>query len=170
MLGELIRLVVMAADEIEYESDPEEARLSLKMRRREASDDEEEAEEGGNPRDKPRRRVESDDESEGAAAEYDEELDEYEEYDLNEYDAEFEQGNDGRGKDGLDVVRVEREECAKEGTFEVEVSGEEEKEGNDLIKDMEEKKEAESFSVPTAGAFYMHDDRFRDNSGGQHRY
>lgn len=34
----------------------------------------------------------------------------------------------------------------------------------------EEKKENEPFQVPTAGAFYMHDDRFRDSSGGRHRY
>jgi hypothetical protein len=34
----------------------------------------------------------------------------------------------------------------------------------------EEKKENEPFAVPTAGAFYMHDDRFRDNSGARQRY
>ena len=34
----------------------------------------------------------------------------------------------------------------------------------------EEKKENEPFAVPTAGAFYMHDDRFRDNAGARHRY
>ncbi|CAM6123403.1 unnamed protein product [Calypogeia fissa] len=33
----------------------------------------------------------------------------------------------------------------------------------------EEKKEAEPFVVPTAGAFYMHDDRFRDNGGARPR-
>uniref|UniRef100_A0A0D6QWN6 Btz domain-containing protein n=1 Tax=Araucaria cunninghamii TaxID=56994 RepID=A0A0D6QWN6_ARACU len=33
----------------------------------------------------------------------------------------------------------------------------------------EEKKEAEPFAVPTAGAFYMHDDRFRDNGGARPR-
>ncbi|KAL0294724.1 UNVERIFIED_CONTAM: hypothetical protein Sradi_6872600 [Sesamum radiatum] len=37
----------MAEEEIEYESDPEEAKLSLKMRRREASDDEQDGEGGG---------------------------------------------------------------------------------------------------------------------------
>ncbi|XP_054781031.1 protein MLN51 homolog [Prosopis cineraria] len=37
-------------------------------------------------------------------------------------------------------------------------------------KDSEEKKENEPFAVPTGGAFYMHDDRFRDNSGGRHRH
>ena len=34
----------------------------------------------------------------------------------------------------------------------------------------EGKKENEPFAVPTAGAFYMHDDRFRESSGGRHRY
>lgn len=179
----------MAAEEIEYESDPEEAKLSLKMRRREASDDEEEAEERGNPRVKPPRRIESDGESEGAAAEYEEDLDEEEEdYDLDEYaeeeDVEYEQGGGGRGKDGLEVVTVEREESGKEGAFEGKASEEEEKkevsddagENNDGDKnvadgqDEEERKEIEPFSVPTAGAFYMHDDRFRDNAGGRHRY
>ncbi|KAI3737615.1 hypothetical protein L2E82_27623 [Cichorium intybus] len=33
----------------------------------------------------------------------------------------------------------------------------------------EEKKANEPFSVPTAGAFYMHDDRFRDGGEGRHR-
>ena len=34
----------------------------------------------------------------------------------------------------------------------------------------EEKKDAEPFVVPTAGAFYMHDDRFRSNSVTRPRY
>lgn len=34
----------------------------------------------------------------------------------------------------------------------------------------EGKKENEPFAVPTAGAFYMHDDRFRDSAGGRNRY
>lgn len=179
----------MAAEEIEYESDPEEAKLSLKMRRREASDDEEEAEERGNPRVKPPRRIESDGESEGAAAEYEEELDEEEEdYDLDEYAeeeeaVEYQQGGGGRGKDGVEVLTLEREESGKEGAFEGKASGEEKKEVSDDAgenndgdknvadgQDGEERKEIEPFSVPTAGAFYMHDDRFRDNAGGRHRY
>ena len=47
------------AEEVEYESDPEEAKLSLKMRRRVASDDEDE-EEGGLRRDKLVSRIDSD--------------------------------------------------------------------------------------------------------------
>ncbi|KAL1551481.1 protein MLN51 [Salvia divinorum] len=170
----------MAAEEIEYESDPEEAKLSLKMRRREASDDEEEAEQGG----KPPRRIESEGESEGAAAEYEEELDEEEgDYDLDEEYAEeevvvrYEDG--GGGRVAVEVVAVERGESEKEGTFEGKVT-EEEKQGDvdDLgenddgdknVADGEERKVIEPFSVPTAGAFYMHDDRFRDSSGGRNR-
>ncbi|XP_042049478.1 protein MLN51 homolog [Salvia splendens] len=174
----------MSAEDIEYESDPEEAKLSLKMRRREASDDEEEAEQGGKP---PRRiESESDGESEGVAAEYEEELDEEEgDYDLDEEYAEeevvvqYEDGGGG-GRIGVDVVVVERGESEKEGTFEGKVTEEEEKQGgiDDLgenddedknAADGEERKVIEPFSVPTAGAFYMHDDRFRDSSGGRHR-
>ncbi|KAH6758789.1 hypothetical protein C2S51_019024 [Perilla frutescens var. frutescens] len=176
----------MAAEEVEYESDPEEAKLSLKMRRREASDDEEEVEEGGNPRQNPPRRIESDGESEGAAADYEEELEEEEEdYDLDEYveeeiAEEYEEGGGGGGKDGVEVVTVEREESGKEEAFEgkVEEVGVDDGDGenNDGDKNVadgeheeEERKEIEPFSVPTAGAFYMHDDRFRDNAGGRHR-
>lgn len=43
-------------------------------------------------------------------------------------------------------------------------TGEGAKEGNE-----EEKKEAEPFVVPTAGAFYMHDDRFRESGGARPR-
>ncbi|XP_042061983.1 protein MLN51 homolog [Salvia splendens] len=148
----------MAAEEVEYESDPEEAKLSLKMRRREASDDEEEAEQGG----KPPRRIESDGESEGAVAEYEEELDDY---DLDEEDI---------GKDVAEVVAVEREESEseRERNFEGNVDAGENNDGDKNAGDgehEEEKKEVEPFSVPTAGAFYMHDDRFRDNAGGRNR-
>ena len=44
-------------------------------------------------------------------------------------------------------------------------TGEEEKEGGEE----EEKKDAEPFVVPTAGAFYMHDDRFRAVGGARPR-
>ncbi|KAI3463355.1 hypothetical protein Pfo_020018 [Paulownia fortunei] len=174
----------MAEDEIEYESDPEEAKLSLKMRRREASDDEEE--EGGEIREEPLQRVEdSDGESEGAAAEY---VDE-EDYDLDEEYAEeieeeeevdYEESGGGRGEDGVKVLAVERAEAGEDG-----VTGdlmEEKKRANNDASEINdesinvedgqhdgEKKEIEPYAVPTAGAFYMHDDRFRDNAGGRHR-
>ncbi|KAK4428072.1 protein MLN51 [Sesamum alatum] len=181
----------MAEEEIEYESDPEEAKLSLKMRRREASDDEQDGEGGGNRREKPPRRIdESDGESEGAAAEYEDELEEEEEYDLEEeyveeeveeLDVEYEESGGVRGGDDVEVVAVERVEGEKEGAVTEELM-EEKKAVNDEANKIgdennnvpdgqheEDRKEMEPFAVPTAGAFYMHDDRFRDNAGGRHR-
>ncbi|XP_019248796.1 PREDICTED: clusterin-associated protein 1-like [Nicotiana attenuata] len=72
-LGVLLMMAGVGEKEVEeYESDPEEAKMSLKMRRREASsDDEEESEKTEMP---SRRIDDSDDDSEegqGAAAEYD---------------------------------------------------------------------------------------------------
>ncbi|KAK4395267.1 protein MLN51, partial [Sesamum angolense] len=183
----------MAEEEIEYESDPEEAKLSLKMRRREASDDEQEGEGGGNSREKPPRRIdESDGESEGAAAEYEDELEEEEEYDLDEEcveeeEVEYVESGGVRGGDDVEVVAVERVEGEKEGAVKGELIEEEEEEEKKEVNDEankigdennnipdgqheeEERKEMEPYAVPTAGAFYMHDDRFRDNAGGRHR-
>ncbi|GFP95477.1 hypothetical protein PHJA_001692000 [Phtheirospermum japonicum] len=158
----------MAEGEIDYESDPEEAKLSLKLRRREASDDEEEEDR----REKPPRRIDdSDGESEGAAGEYEDELEEEEEYDLDEEYVE---------EEIEEVVAMERVESGKEGAVAV---AEEENKGVDNetaeVDDEningaegqheEETKDVEPFAVPTAGAFYMHDDRFRDSAGGRHR-
>ncbi|XP_051147843.1 protein MLN51 homolog isoform X2 [Andrographis paniculata] len=161
----------MAEEEIEYESDPEEAKLSLKARRRVASDDEDEGEEG---RRRPPRRVdESDGESEGGPAEYEEEFGGAEgEYDLNEEDLDEEAEEVG---EELEVVGVRRvaEEVVAGGVVA------EEREGlnndGDVIDDGDYnvadagRKEMEPYAVPTAGAFYMHDDRFRDNAGGRNR-
>ncbi|KAL2534138.1 CASC3/Barentsz eIF4AIII binding [Abeliophyllum distichum] len=163
--------------EVEYESDPEEAKLSLKMRRREASDDEEEGEEEGERRENAVRPIESDGESEGqgAAAEYGEGEEEYE---GEEYVQEEEEEYEGSGGVEVAVVAVEKIEEVNGG-----VEGElnEEKRGmrNDVNEknddshmddgQQEQKKEIEPYAVPMAGAFYMHDDRFRDNAGGRHR-
>ena len=72
----------------------------------------------------------------------------------------------------MEEVAVEREYEVREGGDSVEVKeldGElSEIQGVDQAG--EEKKENEPFAVPTAGAFYMHDDRFRDHAGGRHRY
>lgn len=195
-------------EELEYESDPEEAKLSLKMRRREASDDEEEdIERNGDERGKrdkqkpPRRIVDSDGESDGqgAAAEYEEEVedeeeyvedddeiideDEDEEYDEEEYEerglevgqadaavnevveAEVEvEGGKGLAEESVRGVTIEGQKgMVDDRNDDVNVNENEEKE------EEEEKKENEPYAVPTAGAFYMHDDRFRDNAGGRHR-
>lgn len=183
---------MMAEEDIEYESDPEEAKLSLKMRRREASDDEDAEEEDtpGEIREKQTRRIgDSDVESEGAAPEYEDELGEEEDYELEEYAEEIEvvggvdfEGNGRRrGEDGVKAVAVEIEDVGKDGGVTGELMVEETlntdtNEINDEHNNREdgpherEKKEIEPYSVPTAGAFYMHDDRFSDNAGGRHRY
>ncbi|KAL0429827.1 UNVERIFIED_CONTAM: protein MLN51 [Sesamum radiatum] len=175
----------MAEEEIEYESDPEEANLTLKMRRREASDDEED--EGGQIREKPRRTIlDSDGESEGAPAEYEDEYEEEEEdYDLGEYveeteEVHYEESDVGRGDNAVEMVVV-RADIRKDGGAAGVLMAEKKGSNNDAsqvnsknnnIDDGQregEKKEIEPYVVPTAGAFYMHDDRFRDNAGGRHR-
>ncbi|KAL3618333.1 hypothetical protein CASFOL_038654 [Castilleja foliolosa] len=165
----------MADEEIEYESDPEEAKLSLKMRRRQASDDE--AEEGVEIRANPLRGVEIDDsdgESEGAAAEYDDEYEDDEDNELDEFAEEM-------VEEVKRVAVVERADAERDGEVEEEFIEQETRvinddagkayEGNIDTEDgqAEEKKEIEPFSVPTAGAFYMHDDRFRDSARGRNR-
>lgn len=182
-------------EETEYESDPEEAKMSLKMRRREASDDEDGGEEEDDDEEEEREReierrreappprpgiVDSEGESDGqgAAAEYEddeeEEEEEGEEYydDQEEYEEEEgvvydeynggEVGGQGEGAAG-EVAGAkavgEGDESGKTADGGVGEDGHAE----------EEKKENEPFAVPTSGAFYMHDDRFKDNAGGRHR-
>ena len=174
-------------DEVEYESDPEEAKLSLAMRRREASDDEEEEDET----EKPSRRIDprmgmSDVESDGqgGAADYDdeesdvddeEEEEEVEEEEIEEEEEEVEEVEDEEEGGNFEEVRGGGGKGAGEGSVVVtevvkELGAEStEVRGADHPGGEEEKKENEPFAVPTAGAFYMHDDRFRDNAGGRHR-
>ncbi|KAL5229308.1 hypothetical protein ABZP36_017573 [Zizania latifolia] len=151
------------AEEEEYVSDPDDAPLPA-MRRREASDDEG-SEEGRRP---PRARIGSDrddDDGQGAAEAYDdEEYEDDEEYydDLVEEEVGegFEEKYDGRASLPKEVDAAQGEEGKK-----AEVEGAEaEAEG-----DGEEKKEHEPFAVPTSGAFYMHDDRFQEESRGRRR-
>ncbi|XP_073140445.1 protein MLN51 homolog isoform X2 [Henckelia pumila] len=168
---------LMAEEDIEYESDPEETKMSLKMRRREASDDdddyddddEEEEEEAGvvDGGEKPVRRVdEFDGESEGAAADYEDDLEE-DCYDLDEEYVEEETEEAKYGESGSEmgggIVPVKAdigEEIVISTNDEIRFDGG----GHE-----EEKKEIEPYSVPTAGAFYMHDDRFQDNTRGRNR-
>ncbi|THG19823.1 hypothetical protein TEA_028912 [Camellia sinensis var. sinensis] len=132
--------------------------------------------------------IASDGESEGqgAPADYDddeseieeeEELEEYEEEELGFGEEEVEVGEDDErgGKDDVEVgnkveaVEAGGEVVAREldGDRERSVGESTEVQGVNQVE--EEKKENEPFAVPTAGAFYMHDDRFRDNAGGRHR-
>ncbi|KAL3824339.1 hypothetical protein ACJIZ3_020368 [Penstemon smallii] len=172
----------MAEEETEYESDPEEAKLSLKMRRREASDEEEEED---NRKEKPlptRRMDDSDEESEGAVAEYEE--DELEEdYDLEEYvedEVEYEEIGAGRSEDiAVEEVVLEKDDGVDLGELMEEKKGvnndnmnndatQIDDENSNVVDGQheEEKKDIEPYAVPTVGAFYMHDDRFRDSAGG----
>ncbi|ERN06040.1 hypothetical protein AMTR_s00142p00054380 [Amborella trichopoda] len=151
-------------EDTEYESDPDVS-LSLTMRRREASDDEEE---GRNLEIVDRRAgIESGGESDGqgGAPAYEDELEEEEEEeedegeDFEEREVEEEDFEEREGEvlvqlpDSGEVAGIRR-------------SGEEE---TQRLQPEEEKKETEPFAVPTAGAFYMHDDRFRDHGGARHR-
>ncbi|KAF9617267.1 hypothetical protein IFM89_035211 [Coptis chinensis] len=144
-------------EEEEYESDPEEVVKSLAMRRRVASDDEEEIE-GERVRNLTGGGVASDvgsesDDGQGEPEVYDDDEEEEDEEEYEEVDK--------------DAGKVE----VTEGI----VGGDDEKRSNVEIEGKEdevvegEKKENEPFAVPTAGAFYMHDDRFRENGGGRHR-
>ncbi|KAL5160573.1 Protein MLN51 [Glycine soja] len=159
---------------VEYDSDPEEAKRPLTMRRREASDDEvteaeaeAEGEEVTDKMEDSRVEVRSDDE--GGVEDYDDDVEEEEE-ELEEEEEEEE----------VEVEEeVYEEKGATSGGVEVdEGSADVVKESQDDVRPpledsiedhSEEKKENEPFAVPTAGAFYMHDDRFRDNAGARQR-
>lgn len=161
----------VAEDELEYESDPEESKMSLIARRREASDDEDERDE----RDMGEReeRV-SESEAEGAVAEYDDESDESGEFDQEEgeRDEEVEEGeSDVKVVGGeLNVEGGVSEFLENKEVVEGGFDGEGGENGKEVVREKE--KENEPFAVPTAGVFYMHDDRFRDGPGRgrRHRY
>ncbi|KAG9459323.1 hypothetical protein H6P81_003831 [Aristolochia fimbriata] len=167
------------AEEPEYESDPEGSPLPLALRRREASDDEEG--DDGDDRRKPMRHdpragVHSDGESDGqgGAQVYDEEESEIEE---EEEDQDVEDELGVVEEEEFDEQVSERTQDAREVEVKIGVPEPEpdsERPGDNIDMDqnanqVEDKKDAEPFAVPTAGAFYMHDDRFRDNGGGRHR-
>ncbi|XP_062203933.1 protein MLN51 homolog [Phragmites australis] len=155
-------------DEEEYVSDPEDAPLPT-MRRREASDDE------GSEDGRPRARIgpDHDDDGQGAPEAYDDEVDDEE--DEEYYDEEEEDVGEGFGGEyggrappalappkedgggGQGTPGEEGGKAGEEGLAEGEVEGE------------GEEKEQEPFSVPTSGAFYMHDDRFQEENRGRRR-
>ncbi|XP_038897664.1 protein MLN51 homolog isoform X2 [Benincasa hispida] len=175
-------------EEVDYESDPEEAKRSLAMRRREASDDEEGEGEGGEGRRTIRRMgIHSDDsDGQGGAAEYDDEDELGEDVDEDEVgegvedvdegeEVEEEEGEERYG-DRKSGSHGELDAASGNVAKELDEDGRPLAEGpTDLHEENldgefdEEKKVNEPFAVPTAGAFYMHDDRFRDNAGGRHR-
>jgi len=161
-----------ATEGVEYESDPEEAARSLAMRRRREASDDEETDADADRRDatSDRRITHSvDSDGEGGVADYDDEEDleeeeeaveEEEEEEVEEEDLEEEERSEHEYEGGANGTVVKDSDDA-------DVKALLEESGNG---DEEEKKENEPFAVPTAGAFYMHDDRFRDNAGARHRY
>lgn len=175
-------------EDAEYESDPEEAPLPT-MRRREASDDEQGAGSDGevkSVRGDLKAGVGSDGESEdgqGGAEVYDDEEEYYEEEEEEEElgdQAEEELGG-GRGEEeavegGGNHAAVAVGKSPRESGRSSQFEGDGHKSGGKLDENQnenqveeEEKKENEPYAVPTAGAFYMHDDRFQENGKGRHR-
>ncbi|XP_071733461.1 protein MLN51 homolog isoform X2 [Rutidosis leptorrhynchoides] len=137
-------------EEDEYESDPEQTKLSLQMRRRvEASDDENE---DSDSRNIGSRVSDYESDEQGAPAEYDDDDDDD---DVNDDDV----NDDVESELDEEVVIVEED---KEYVVEQVV---ENMNGSEAGEGEKGKKENEPFAVPTAGAFYMHDDRFRGISG-----
>ncbi|XP_061981460.1 protein MLN51 homolog [Populus nigra] len=157
-------------EEIVYESDPEEEKRLLVRRRREAASDDEEGEGEEKPRNNRRAPIHSDEsDGQGGAADYDddeeealneEEDEEDEEEEVYEEEEGNKEGVGGSGNAGVEVREKEIEGRKEQVGGEEKVEGEEGEEG---------KKGNQPFAVPTAGAFYMHDDRFRDSAGGRHR-
>lgn len=140
-------------EDIEYESDSEEEKLLLGTRRREASSDDEVGESDL----KPRAPIHSDSDEPGWAVDYD-----YEDEELEVYEEEKENGTDGFVNRGIDVKEEVDKRLAEDGSVANKM--------DDNLGDGEEgEKEIEPFAVPTAGAFYMHDDRFRDNAAVRNR-
>ncbi|CAL1400231.1 unnamed protein product [Linum trigynum] len=185
----------MGEEEVDYESDLEEEKHPLGLRRREAASDDEEVngelelKRLGLDRRAP---IHSADESDdqGGAADYDDEEEEEEPLDGGE-EEDYEEDGYVVGSEGDNVEEVEgflgqkvqniisvRGEDGEGKGDERDMEGEnfeegiDEREGEDNVGeegDEEGKKENEPFAVPTAGAFYMHDDRFRESSGRQNR-
>ncbi|KAL5973012.1 hypothetical protein ACLOJK_039819 [Asimina triloba] len=163
--------VEAGAEEADYESDPEESVLPLAMRRREASDDEEEGDDEGGGRESrslPRAGIASDGESDGqgGAPAYDDE-----ESEIDDDEEEIEEEGEEAEEVGIEEEQVEEEFENMEVAAAAESGGQAAAvaSGGKSRGVEEEKRESEPFAVPTAGAFYMHDDRFRDNGGGRHR-
>ncbi|BAS95064.1 Os05g0534600 [Oryza sativa Japonica Group] len=153
--------------EEEYESDLDDAPLPAVRRRDAASDydeeEEEEEEEGARPSPPTKAGSDAESDGQGAAEVYDDddayEDDEgYEEY--GEVYEEFEQGRGVAGGVATGAVAAAGEEAG------MGMKGEAEGEASAAAAEGEEgKKGSEPYAVPTAGAFYMHDDRFQEARG-----
>ncbi|XP_008656485.1 protein MLN51 homolog isoform X2 [Zea mays] len=147
--------------EEEYESDLDDAPLSALRRRDAASDDEDEDEDGGMPLRRRKAGSDADSDGQGAAEVYDEDgaYEESEEYEEYEYGG-FKAGGGGVRGVAVEAVAGAGHEEGEAGDGEAEKAGEAAPGGEE-----EDKKGNEPYSVPTTGAFYMHDDRFQEGRG-----
>ncbi|KAG6535204.1 hypothetical protein ZIOFF_000168 [Zingiber officinale] len=169
--------MVVKEEDSEYESDPEDAPLP-RMRRREASDDEEGEGYEGRGKSPAGDLVASDGESDGqgGAEVYDDEEEYYDEEDelvdrVEEFGGE-EEMVEGKGGNLASIpVNESLKDLGKapipDGDGQTYLGTPEENEDKNPVE--EEAKESEPYAVPTAGAFYMHDDRFQDNGRGRRR-
>ncbi|KAF8025571.1 hypothetical protein BT93_F2418 [Corymbia citriodora subsp. variegata] len=185
--------------EYESDPEETKQSLAMRRRRAASDDEESEKEGeasegggGGGGKESRVGRIRSEDsDSEGGAADYDDEEGELEEEEELDGEEEEEEGNyedaeevideeevNGRRvgeverNDGVHVgLEEEKEVVAREAKSEGQIAADESlgEWGEDQAEDQVEKKENEPYAVPTAGAFYMHDDRFRDNVGGRNR-
>lgn len=152
-------------DEEEYVSDPDEQLRSCTMRRRRASDDESDGERGeeGERRRLDHQGSDGDSDDQGGAPGYEEEEDQYEEYGDAFQEHQLEYGEVRLAGPPVALMHDMRIDAGVENLDE----GGAEHKNQEQGEEEGEKKGVEPFSVPTAGAFYMHDDRFRENRGGR---
>ncbi|KAI5074426.1 hypothetical protein GOP47_0010387 [Adiantum capillus-veneris] len=148
-------------ENLNYESDSDEGTSALALRRHVASDDEEDDDEANSGRRDDYYDEDLEHHEGGPPVDDDEEEEEEEEEE--EYEDEG-IGMAGRKETSEDYDDEEANEEAsnhtREGTRKPQGSI---PTGGNFEVSLEEKKDAEPFVVPTAGAFYMHDDRFRYN-------
>ncbi|XP_010430029.1 PREDICTED: uncharacterized protein LOC104714384 isoform X1 [Camelina sativa] len=137
----------MAPEDPEYESDPEELNRSLATRRRVASDDEDDGALNHNLVANPIDSDLSDDEDQQSAF----------------LDSDHDLVDDSSEADFEFVPDHDNALAAADGTEDSAVSA------TDLVDDGLEQKKKEPFAVPTAGAFYMHDDRFQEFDAASNR-
>ncbi|KAL9312314.1 Protein MLN51 [Arabidopsis thaliana] len=156
----------MAPDGVEdsdYESDPDELNRSLATRRREASDDDEDDEEADD-HDKLRAAIQihSDEHSGVVVVDSDDNEGLHIEDSYGDDDDEEEDGDYGQVDDHVEYIADNNDKTIVAG------NGTDDSAATDLV-DGEEQKKKEPFAVPTAGAFYMHDDRFQELDAASNR-
>lgn len=161
---------IMAPDgveEAEYDSDPEELKRFLAPRRREEASDDEELE-GLKDDDHNRvgNQIDSDQQSYGIA-ESDDDADQGLLIEGDSYDEEDEEGDFDELDDDIEYI-TDKDKTAVAGNLKGNGEDATEDSATDLV-DGEEPKKKEPFAVPTAGAFYMHDDRSQEMDTASNR-